>query len=224
MLPASGLRLLYASRGSGTHRSSLLFLVRRLCLYPLQRGHDHEYTAADHRNLHRSSLSLRLNKGGRPPAPPIACQKVALPPLRRSCGLLRALAVRLRRTSGTLTGQEAFAPTHMSPEQTDWTGFAPVPQGHFRACSAGLGTGANSVRLFRQAGADALPSLEAFFYIPAPWSFPLHTAAFPRRPSAVCLRLSPVGISCNMTIGGVMHAHASRRDRGTVGTPARTGS
>lgn len=142
MLPASGLRLLYASRGSGTHRSSLLFLVRRLCLYPLQRGHDHEYTAADHRNLHRSSLSLRLNKGGRPPAPAFACQKVALPPFRRSCGLLRALAVRLRRTSGTLTGQEAFAPTHMSPEQTDWTGFAPVPQGHFRACSAGLGTGA----------------------------------------------------------------------------------
>ena len=61
-------------------------------------------------------------------------------------------------------------------------------------------------------------------YTSAPWSFPLHTAAFPRRPSAVCLRLSPVGISCNMTIGGVMHAHASRRDRGTVGTPARTGS
>ncbi len=75
MLPASGLRLLYASRGSGTHRSSLLFLVRRLCLYPLQRGHDHEYTAADHRNLHRSSLSLRLNKGGRPPASAFACQK-----------------------------------------------------------------------------------------------------------------------------------------------------
>ena len=37
------------------------------------------------------------------------------------------------------------------PGKVDRTGSAPVPQGHFRACPAGLGTGANAARTFRQA-------------------------------------------------------------------------
>ena len=50
------------------------------------------------------------------------------------------------------------------PGKADRTGSAPVPQGHFRACPAGLGTGANAARTFRQAvgASSSLPDAPTF--------------------------------------------------------------
>ena len=50
------------------------------------------------------------------------------------------------------------------PGKVDRTGSAPVPQGHFRACPAGLGTGANAARTFRQAvgASSSLPDAPTF--------------------------------------------------------------
>ncbi len=58
-----------------------------------------------------------------------------------SCGLMRALVVRLRRPTRTLFGREVFSPTHRSPGKTDFIFFAPA--------------GANSARLFQQAQGPA---------------------------------------------------------------------
>ena len=50
------------------------------------------------------------------------------------------------------------------PGKADRTGSAPVPQGHFRACPAGLGTGANAARTFRPAvgASSSLPDAPTF--------------------------------------------------------------
>ena len=104
-----------------------------------------------------------------------AAEQAALPLVRRSCGLLRALAVRLWRAAPTLTGRDAFSPMHppgdpllpwgaihlVPPGKADRTGSAPVPQGHFRACPAGLGTGTNAARAFRQAVGASSSLLDA---------------------------------------------------------------
>ena len=66
----------------------------------------------------------------------------------KGCGPLRALVVRFQRTTRTLAGREVFFPTYMPPEKTNFILFAPA--------------GANSARLFRQAGRKFLRKLSLF--------------------------------------------------------------